>query len=147
MGIELNADALAERFWDDFTDCRVKLPVLPDLAFKLHDILSETNYDPAYACQVLSQESGIAAKLVASANNILNRGRVEVATLDMAVMRLGRERTQALANAHLLKQLFHGSPAGKARLIAHWHTVQSKAARATYLADLSDEVEPAEACC
>lgn len=145
MSHSVSADTLCERFANEFHLGRVKLPVLPDLAFRLHDLMSEANYDPAFACQALSQESGVAAKLVGAANSVLNRGRVEVATLDMAVMRLGRERTQSLTNAHLLKQLFHGSPAGKALLQAHWDSIQAKSIRATFLADLCDEVEPAEA--
>ncbi|QGG79693.1 HDOD domain-containing protein [Litorivicinus lipolyticus] len=144
MRPNLDTATLVAHFWNDFSLGHVRLPVLPDLAFKLHDLMSEANYEPALVSQALAQDAGVSARLVAAANNVLNRGRVPVATLDMAIMRLGRERTQALANAHLLKQLFHGSPAGKKRLQLHWDLTQRKAVTATYLADLTDSVEPSE---
>ncbi|MGB0956909.1 MAG: HDOD domain-containing protein [Litorivicinus sp.] len=140
----LDTAALAEHFWNDFHLGHIRLPVLPDLAFQLHDLMSEANYDPALVSQALAQDAGVTARLVGASNSVLNRGRVPVATLDMAIMRLGRERTQALANAHLLKQLFHGSPAGKKHLQNHWDLTQRKAVTATYLADLSESIEPSE---
>ena len=140
----MNLDTLASEFLHSLENDRVKLPVLPDLAFKLHDLMNEEDYDPALVSQALTQEPGVCAALVRSANSVLNRGRVPIETLDMAIMRLGRDRTHALASAHLLKQLFHGTATGKRLLKSTWERTQDTAIRATFLADQTDNLEPAE---
>ena len=141
----MHLETLASEFLHSLEDRQIRLPVLPDLAFELHDLMAEQDYDPALVTQALSQEPGVTAALVRSANPVLNRGRVPVATLDMAIMRLGRDRTHALANAHLLKQLFHGTATGKRLLKNAWERTQATAVRATFLADQTAQVEPAEA--
>lgn len=140
----MNLDTLATQFNEALDAGRVRLPVLPDLAFKIHDLMAEEDYDPGLVSQALSQDAGVVAQLVKAANSVLNRGRVPIATLDMAIMRLGKERTHALANAHLLKQLFHGSPTGKRLLHNVWERTQNTAARAVFLADQTDHLEPSE---
>lgn len=140
----MSVDVLAQQFLDDLTAQQVRLPVLPDLAFQIHDLMAEEDYDPALVSQALSQDAGVTAQLVKSANSVLNRGRVPVATIDMAIMRLGKDRTHSLANAHLLKQLFHGSASGKRLLQNVWERTQDTAIRATFLADQTDHIEPAE---
>ena len=145
MPQSLPQESLIDKFWSDFEAGNIELPVLPELAFQIHDLMTGEDYDPALACQVISREAGATAALVRAANSVLNRGRVPIATLDMAVMRLGQDRARSLVNAYLLKQLFHGEGEAKRLLMAHWNASQTIANRACYMADLSDSVEPAEA--
>lgn len=140
----MNLDVLVEQFNEALDSGRVALPVLPDLAFEIHDLMAEQDYDPALVSQALAKETGVAAQLVKAANSVLNRGRVPIVTLDMAIMRLGRDRTHALANAHLLKQLFHGSATGQRLLHNVWERTQKTAGRAVFLADQTQNIEPAE---
>lgn len=145
MAQSLPHDNLIDQFWTDFESGQLQLPVLPELAFQIHDLMTGDDYDPALACQAISREAGATAALVRAANSVLNRGRVPIATLDMAVMRLGQDRARSLVNAYLLKQLFHAEGDAKQLLMAHWNASQTMANRACYLADVSDTVEPAEA--
>ena len=122
------------------------LPPLPDILFKLNDLIGHEDIDFRDVSTLIEIEPVIAGRLMKWANSALHSsGRQEVKTLDLAIGRLGLNQVRDLIFSFLIPKLFVN-----ARIMNHrWFWKHSLAtavfsknlAKMKYLSN--DEVESA----
>lgn len=123
-------DTLVDRFvselLDDIKHNRLKLPILPEVAFKVREAVNDPNAAAAQIAKAVSSDASIAARLLQVANSPLYRGTAAISNLQSAIARLGAPLVRNLVTSLILKQLFQTkSPALKARMQTLWeHSTQ-----------------------
>lgn len=123
-------DALVDKFvgemLDDIKNNRLKLPILPEVAFKVREAVNDPNAAVAAIAKAVSADASIAARLLQVANSPLYRGTNAISTLQSAIARLGAPLVRNLVTSLILKQLFQSkSPALKERMQKLWeHSTQ-----------------------
>lgn len=123
-------DELIDKFvgemLDDIKHNRLKLPILPEVAFKVREAVSDPNAAAAAIAKAVSADTSIAARLLQVANSPLYRGTNAISNLQSAIARLGAPLVRNLVTSLILKQLFQTkSPALKERMQKLWeHSTQ-----------------------
>lgn len=123
-------DALVDKFvgemLDDIKHNRLKLPILPEVAFKVREAVNDPNAAAAAIAKAVSADTSIAARLLQVANSPLYRGTSPISNLQSAIARLGAPLVRNLVTSLILKQLFQTkSPALMERMQKLWeHSTQ-----------------------
>lgn len=123
-------DALVDKFvaemLDDIKNNRLKLPILPEVAFKVREAVNDPNAAAAAMAKAVSADASVAARLLQVANSPLYRGANAISNLQSAIARLGAPLVRNLVTSLILKQLFQTkSPALKERMQKLWeHSTQ-----------------------
>lgn len=143
-------DTLVDRFvgelLDDIKHNRLKLPILPEIAFKVREAVSDPNAAAATVAKAVSSDASIAARLLQVANSPLYRGTSAISNLQSAIARLGAPLVRNLVTSLILKQLFQTkSPALQARMHALWEHSTQVAAISHVLARKLTRLKPDEA--
>lgn len=103
-------DTLVDKFvgeiLDDIKNNRLKLPILPEIAFKVRAAVSDTNAAAAAIAKAVSSDASIAARLLQVVNSPLYRGANAINNLQSAIARLGPPLVRNLVTSLILKQLF-----------------------------------------
>lgn len=87
-------------------DHTMTLPTLPAVAIKVMSIADRPEVNSSELCQAISRDSGISMRLIRLANSAHFKRKVEVTTLQQAVVRLGFRQVRSLVIAMAMEQLF-----------------------------------------
>ncbi|MEM7206593.1 MAG: HDOD domain-containing protein [Pseudomonadota bacterium] len=98
-----------DQIYEAFQKRKLKVPSLPDIAFKIRDAINKPNVGAAEVAQIIQSDPVLTGRLVNIANSPVARGVEKVSNLKMAVTRLGLEATRSLAFTLAVKQLYRGS--------------------------------------
>ena len=66
------------------------LPVLPDVALKVHSLLNNPKATVTEIAKALSMDAAISARVIQVANSPMFRGRDAIEDLNTAIMQIGR---------------------------------------------------------
>lgn len=104
-----DADAILQRVFADHEADRIPVPSMPETALRVRKLANAPDVEISELAAALELEPAIAGRLVAAANSALDGGRVKVATVRDAVVRLGLRYTCSLATSLAIKGLFRTS--------------------------------------
>jgi HD-like signal output (HDOD) protein len=145
-----SVDTLVDRFvvemLDDIKNNRLKLPILPEVAFKVREAVNNTNAAAAAIAKAVSSDASIAARLLQVANSPLYRGTNAISNLQSAIARLGPPLVRNLVTSLILKQLFQTkSPLLRQHMQTLWEHSTQVAAISHILARKFTRLKPDEA--
>ena len=86
----------------------VQLPAMPDVALRLQQSSKDPDCDLNDLAQLIQTDAALVAYLLRVSNNPLYRGVQSIASVTMALNRLGLETTANLAISYSLQSLFQG---------------------------------------
>ena len=143
-------DALVDKFvgelLDDIKQNRLKLPILPEVAFKVREAVNNPDAAANTIAKAVSSDASIAARLLQVANSPLYRGNSAISNVQNAITRLGAPLVRNLVTSLILKQLFQSKiPALKQRMQALWEHSTQVAAISHILARRLTRLKPDEA--
>lgn len=143
-------DTLVDRFVSDMLadikNNRLKLPILPEIAFKVRATVNDTNAAAVTIAKAVSSDASIAARLLQVANSPLYRGANAIGNLQSAIARLGPPLVRNLVTSLILKQIFQTKSAMlKQRLQVLWEHSSQVAATSHALARKLTSLKPDEA--
>lgn len=143
-------DTLVDKFvgeiLDDIKNNRLKLPILPEIAFKVREAVSDTNAAAAAIAKAVSSDASIAARLLQVVNSPLYRGTNAINNLQSAIARLGPPLVRNLVTSLILKQLFQSKSAAlRQRMQVLWEHSTQVAAISHILARKFTRLQPDEA--
>ncbi|MEI6412703.1 MAG: HDOD domain-containing protein [Pseudomonadota bacterium] len=114
---------------------RIVLPTLPEVALKVRDAVGKPGVSAKAIATIITTDPALSARLLQVANSPLYRGRMEVDSVQMAVMRLGNNLVRTLVASLAMKQIFQAtSDALDRRFRASWQQSVSVAALSHFLA-------------
>ncbi|MCK7576966.1 MAG: HDOD domain-containing protein [Chromatiales bacterium] len=124
--MDTTADRFVGELLDDIKHNRLKLPILPEIAFKVRAAVDNPDAAAATVAKAVASDASIAARLMQVANSPLYRGTSAIGNLQSAIARLGAPLVRNLVTSLILKQLFQTqSPALKERMQQLWeHSTQ-----------------------
>lgn len=143
-------DTLVDKFvgelLDDIKNNRLKLPILPEIAFKVRAAVNDTNAAAAAVAKAVSSDATIAARLLQVVNSPLYRGANAINNLQSAIARLGPPLVRNLVTSLILKQLFQTKSALlRQRMQVLWEHSTQVAAISHILARKFTRLQPDEA--
>jgi putative nucleotidyltransferase with HDIG domain len=143
-------DTLVDKFvgeiLEDIKTNNLKLPILPEIAFKVREAVSDTNAAAAAIAKAVSSDATIAARLLQVVNSPLYRGANAINSLQSAIARLGPPLVRNLVTSLILKQLFQSkSPLLRQRMQVLWEHSTQVAAISHILARKFTRLQPDEA--
>lgn len=143
-------DTLVDKFvgeiLDDIKNNRLKLPILPEIAFKVREAVSDTNAAAAAIAKAVSSDASIAARLLQVVNSPLYRGANAINNLQSAIARLGPPLVRNLVTSLILKQLFQTkSPLLRQHMQVLWEHSTQVASICHVLARKFTRLQPDEA--
>jgi putative nucleotidyltransferase with HDIG domain len=139
-------DKFVGELLDDIKNNRLKLPILPEIAFKVRAAVNDTNAAAAAVAKAVSSDATIAARLLQVVNSPLYRGANAINNLQSAIARLGPPLVSNLVTSLILKQLFQTkSPMLRQRMQVLWEHSTQVAAISHILARKFTRLQPDEA--
>ncbi|MCP3687522.1 MAG: HDOD domain-containing protein [Gammaproteobacteria bacterium] len=90
-----------------FQQDRLQLPVLPEAALKIRQVINQANVGSTEIIQIVQTDPTLSARLIKVANSPLYGTWREIKTVRDAVRRLGLEATRNLSFSLSVSQLFH----------------------------------------
>lgn len=116
---------LLASFTADLEASRFELTSMPEVAFRVRDMLADPGVEPAQLGEVINLDPAIAAKLMRTANSPLYLTTTPCDSIRSAVIRMGMDTTRQLVLCYTLRDLFrHDAPELKAAMATVWeHTV------------------------
>ncbi len=130
-------------FRKELKENRIKLPSLPDVAFKIREAIGKGDESSARLARIVNTDPSMAAKLIRVANSPIYRGRSEITSCQSAITRLGVNAAHELVTCYSIRDLFKSrSDTIRARMKVQWEHAQDVAAIAAVLARMSKEYEP-----
>jgi HD-like signal output (HDOD) protein len=101
---------------------RLTIPTLPQIAITVGEMIRQDEEDAAGLAEEIAKDTGIAARLLAMANNIGARGAAKPAeNLTAAIARLGFHHTRVIVSRIAIEQMFRArSPALKGIMERTW---------------------------
>lgn len=143
-------DTLVDKFvgelLDDIKNNRLKLPILPEIAFKVRAAVNDTNAAATAVAKAVSSDATIAARLLQVVNSPLYRGANAINNLQSAIARLGPPLVRNLVTSLILKQLFQTKSAVlRQRMQVLWEHSTQVAAISHILARKFTRLQPDEA--
>ncbi|CAK0760021.1 HDOD domain-containing protein [Gammaproteobacteria bacterium] len=125
---------------------RVVLPTLPEVALRVRDAVGKPNASAKEISSIIITDPALSARLLQVANSPLYRGRMEVDSVQMAVMRLGNNLVRTLVSSLAMKQIFQAtSDALDRRFRASWQQSVSVAALSHFLAQSNRHLDADQA--
>lgn len=88
------APSIGEEIAHRFRNGEIVLPVLPDLATKVHQLFDAEDVDVGKLVDVIQTDPGITSKLISISNSPQYRGISEIKTLEKAISRIGIKMTE-----------------------------------------------------
>ncbi len=105
---------LLTKFLDDINHSRVTLPMLPEIAMKVREVIENPNTSAAKITITISADPALSTRLLQVANSSLYRGNVPIENLQSAVTRLGSTVVRNIVTGIVMEQLYQ--PAKNAML-------------------------------
>lgn len=137
---------LLMEFYAELRSNRIRLPSVPDVAWKVRRVVDREDVTAAQVAQVISADPAIAAKLVRACNSPLYRGFSDVRNVREAVVRLGMETTRQLVTVFAMREIFKTRQAVlQSEMERLWRHSREVAALCWVLADQATGLNPEEA--
>lgn len=125
---------------------RIVLPTLPEVALRVRDAVGKPGVAAKEIAKIISTDPALSARLLQVANSPLYRGRMEVDSVQMAVMRLGNNLVRTLVSSLAMKQIFQAtSDSLDRRFRASWQQSVSVAALSHFLAQTNPHLDADQA--
>jgi HD-like signal output (HDOD) protein len=135
------ADLLA-----DLENNRLVLPTLPEVAFKIKEVVEDENATAGRIADTIGTDPGLTARLLKVVNSPLYRGRSQIDNVQHAVTRLGMTIVRNLVLSLVIKQLFAPkSKVTEARLKKLWEHSTQVASISHVLASQFTRLSPEQA--
>lgn len=114
------------RLKEDIEGKRLTLPVLPDVALKVHSLLDDPKASTNDIARVISLDAAISARLIHIANSPMFRGRNPIEDIQSTLIRLGNTMVRNLITVMLVENAHQArAPAIRSRVSTLWkHNVQ-----------------------
>jgi len=112
MSIEL-IDRFIHEMVDDIKHNRIMLPTLPEVAYKIRDIIDQPNTTTSKITATLKLDAALSARLLKLANSPLFRTSNPIEDLNTAVTRLGSSNVRNLVTNIVLEQVYQGGGTSK----------------------------------
>jgi len=104
---------LAENIQQELTEAvasdKLELPTLPEVALRIRDVAEREDVDAQKLAAVISEDPGLAARMVRMANSPMFRAVNPIEDLNMALSRLGVGYAANLATGLAMKQMFQAT--------------------------------------
>lgn len=124
----------------------LKLPILPDVALKVHSMLDNPKSTVPDIAKALSMDAAISARVIQVANSPMFRGRDPIEDLSTAILRMGHSLVRSLVTVMLVEQAHHPkSPFLRERVSRLWKHNTQVAALSYILARNYTSLKPDEA--
>jgi len=134
---------LLMEFYAELRSNRVRLPSVPDVAWKVRRAVEREDVTAAQVAQVISADPAIAAKLVRACNSPLYRGFSNVRNVREAVARLGMHTTRQLVTVFAMREIFKTRQAVlQSEMERLWRHSREVAALCWVLADQATGLDP-----
>lgn len=91
---------------EDLKRNRLPLPMLPEIALKVRNIVESPNASNREMAKVINADAAVSARLLQVANSPLYRGRQPFDTVHAAITRLGLKLVRNLVSALVMEQLY-----------------------------------------
>lgn len=137
---------LLMEFYAELRSNQVKLPSVPDVAWKVRRVVDQEDSSALEVANAVSADPAMAAKLVRSCNSPLYRGFSDVRNVREAVIRLGMQTTRQLVTVFAMREVFKTRRAAlQAEMEQLWRHSREVAALCWVLADHATRIDPEEA--
>jgi len=116
-------DRLIHELIDDIKSNRIMLPTLPEVAYKIRDLIDRPNTTTSNISEALKLDAALSARLLKLANSPLFRTSSPIEDLNTAITRLGNKNIRNLVTNLVLEQMYQAggySPAVQKTLQAQW---------------------------
>lgn len=145
-GGESEEHHLLMEFYAELRSNQLKLPSVPDVAWKVRRTVDKTDSTADQVAIAVSADPAIAAKLVRACNSPLYRGFSEVRNVREAVIRLGMRTTRQLVTVFSMREVFKTrQPTLQKEMEKLWKHSREVAALCWVLADHATRLNPEEA--
>ncbi len=138
-------DQLITEILADLKGNRLKLPVLPQIALKINDIISSPSATAKSVAKVLGTDAVLSARMLQIANSPLLRSTTPVDNIQAAITRMGMGTVRSIVTSFLVNTLFHSEhDMLKQRMKLLWGHSIYVAAISYVLADQFTRLKPDE---
>jgi len=122
----ITPDEFVEQLLKNIENNAINLPILPDVALKVHSMLDNPKASVTEIAKVISVDAAISARIIQVANSPMFRGRNPIEDLTTAIMRMGNSLVRSLVTVMLVEQAHHPkSPFIRERISRLWrHNTQ-----------------------
>lgn len=114
------AQSLKIQFISDLRAGRLELPVLPQSAQKLLSLCNDENCSPTQLAEYTGQDQSICAHVLRLANSAAYSPKVEIASVQLAIARLGLKTLREICVAITMKQEVFKVPGWEDSINAMW---------------------------
>jgi HD-like signal output (HDOD) protein len=137
---------LLMEFYSELRSNQVKLPSVPDVAWKVRRTVDREDSSADQVASAVSADPAMAAKLVRACNSPLYRGFSDVRNVREAVVRLGMKTTRQLVTVFSMREIFKSrQPSLQKEMEKLWRHSREVAALCWVLADHATRINPEEA--
>jgi putative nucleotidyltransferase with HDIG domain len=105
---------LLAKFLDDINHNRIALPMLPEIAMKVRQVIEDPNSSAAKIAITIGADPALSTRLLQVANSPLYRGATPIENLQTAITRMGSTVVRNIVTGIIMEQLYQ--PAGNAML-------------------------------
>lgn len=137
------ASDLLEIIYRAYSEQRLRLPSLPDVAMQVRDAVANPDFGLADVARVLETDPALCVRLIQVANSPAYRGAQPVQSVQEAAGRLGLKSVQSFTMAMAMRDLFHAeSEAARQESINLYASSQELASLAFAMARRIPELNP-----
>jgi len=137
---------LLMEFYAELRSNQVRLPSVPDVAWKVRRIVDREDSMAEEVAAAVSADPAIAVKLVRACNSPLYRGFNDVRNVREAVIRLGMRATRQLVTVFAMREIFKTRRASLEKEMEQlWRHSREVAALSRVLAEHATRIDPEEA--
>lgn len=111
-----NETHVLEYIQSAITNNKLVLPTLPEVALKAREAMNSGNISNAQLARIISDDPGMAARLLQVANSPLYRARQKIENLQAAITRMGHATIRNLITSLAMQQVFKP----QSPLLAHY---------------------------
>lgn len=97
---------LLAKFLDDINHNRITLPMLPEIAMKVREVVEDPNSSTAKVAVTVSADPALSTRLLQVANSPLYRGDKAIENLQTAITRLGSTVVRNIVTGIVIEQLY-----------------------------------------
>ncbi|MHB8256392.1 MAG: HDOD domain-containing protein [Acidiferrobacterales bacterium] len=144
--MQTSIDHFVSTLLDDIRHHRLKLPILPEVALKVREAVSDSNAPAARIAKIVSADTALSARLIQVANSPLFRGTNRIESVQTAIARLGVPQVRSLVTSLIMQQMYRTQvPALRQRMKQLWEHSTDVAAISHALARKFTTLKPDEA--
>ncbi len=134
---------LINRIKEDFRAGRLKVPSLPEVAFRIRSAIQDQNKSALQIARIIQLDPVLTARLLQVVNSPMYRGGRKIVDCHKAVSRLGFSVTRNLVSSFAVQQVFGArNPRVRRTLKAIWKHSSHVAAISYVLGRLTSGVQP-----